>query len=114
MAQATLRCVMYNCDRTIGHLTSVNTTFFFRVLFCFNVFISRHLFAFLQWEFLHQCCKECMGKLFYLFVCYGGHELCRAMDGGRSNYIEKSLRNGQRKVSIKRSMKEKGGVLLGG
>jgi hypothetical protein len=36
------------------------------------------------------------------------------MDGGRSNYIEKSLRNGQRKVSIKRSMKEKGGVLLGG
>ncbi len=30
------------------------------------------------------------------------------MDGGGSFYIEESLRNGQRKVSIRGSMKEKG------
>jgi hypothetical protein len=102
------------CDQTIGHLTSVNTTIFFRVLFCFIVFISRHLFAFLRQEFLHHYCKECMGRLLCLFVCYGGQELHRAMDGEGSNCIEESLRNGRRKVSIRRSMKEKGGVLLSG
>jgi hypothetical protein len=36
------------------------------------------------------------------------------MDGGRNNCIEESLRNGRKKVSIRRNMKEKGGVLLGG
>ncbi len=102
------------CDRTIGYLTSVNTTIFFRVLFCFTVFISCHLFAFLQRDFLHHCCKECMGRLFCLFVCYGGQELHRMMDGGGSNYIEENLQNGQRKVSIRRSTKEKSGVLLSG
>ncbi len=55
-----------------------------------------------------------MGRLFYLFVCYGGQELRRTMDGGGSNCIEESMRNGRRKVSIRRSMKAKGGVLLGG
>jgi hypothetical protein len=30
------------------------------------------------------------------------------MDGGGSNYIEESLQNGQRKVNIRGSMKEKG------
>jgi hypothetical protein len=30
-----------------------------------------------------------MGRLFCLFVCYGGQELCRAMDGGENNCIEK-------------------------
>jgi hypothetical protein len=30
------------------------------------------------------------------------------MDGGGSNCIEEGLRNGQRKVSIRSSMKEKG------
>jgi hypothetical protein len=55
-----------------------------------------------------------MGRLLCLFTCYGGQELRRAMDGGRSNCIEESMWNGQRKVSIRRSMKAKGGVLLGG
>jgi hypothetical protein len=36
------------------------------------------------------------------------------MDGGGSNYIEENLQNGQRKVSIRRSTKEKSGVLLSG
>jgi hypothetical protein len=54
-----------------------------------------------------------MGRLFCLFVCYGGHELCRVMDGGGSDYIEEGLRNGRRKVSIRGSMKEKeGGFFL--
>jgi hypothetical protein len=35
--------------------------------------------------------------LFCLFVCYGGQELRRAMDGGGSNCIEESLWNEQRK-----------------
>ncbi len=48
-----------------------------------------------------------MGRIFFLFVCYGGQELRRAMDGGRSDYIEEGLWNGRRKVNI-RSMKEKG------
>jgi hypothetical protein len=34
-----------------------------------------------------------MGRLFCLFVCYGGQELCCAMDGGENNYIEESLQN---------------------
>jgi hypothetical protein len=34
------------------------------------------------------CCKECMGKQFYLFVCYEDQELSRAMYGGGNNYIE--------------------------
>ncbi len=54
-----------------------------------------------------------MGRLFYLFVCYEGHELCRAMDGGGSICIEEGLRNGWRKVSIRGSMKEKVAVLSG-
>jgi hypothetical protein len=41
-------------------------------------------------------------------VCYEGHELRHAMDGGGSDYIEEGLQNGQMKVSIKGSMKEKG------
>jgi hypothetical protein len=49
-----------------------------------------------------------MGRLFYLFVCYGGQELRRVMDDGGSFYIEEGLRNGRRKVSIRGSMKEKG------
>ncbi len=49
-----------------------------------------------------------MGRQLCLFVCYGGQELCRTMDGGGSNYIEESLQNGQRKVNIRGSMKEKG------
>ncbi len=44
-----------------------------------------------------------MGRLFCLFVCYGRQELGRAMGGGGSNYIEKGLQNGQKKVSIKGS-----------
>jgi hypothetical protein len=48
-----------------------------------------------------------MGRLFYLFVCYGGQELHRAMDGGGSDCIKEGLRNGRRKVSIKGSMKVK-------
>jgi hypothetical protein len=36
------------------------------------------------------------------------------MDGGRNNCIEESLQNGWRKVNIRKSIKEKGGVLLGG
>jgi len=32
-----------------------------------------------------------MGRLFYLFVCYGGQELHGAMDGGGRNYIEDGL-----------------------
>jgi len=54
-----------------------------------------------------------MGRLFCLFVCYGGQKLRRATDGGGSIYIEKGLRNGQRKVSIRGSMKEKVAVLFG-
>jgi hypothetical protein len=38
-----------------------------------------------------------MGRLFCLFVCYGGQELCRAMVGGENNCIEESLRNDRRK-----------------
>ncbi len=49
-----------------------------------------------------------MGKLLCLFVCYGGQELHRAMDGGGSYCIQEGLRNGRRKVSIRGSMKEKG------
>jgi hypothetical protein len=49
-----------------------------------------------------------MGRLLCLFMCYGGQELHRAMDGGGSDYIEKGLRNGRRKVSIRSNMKEKG------
>ncbi len=45
--------------------------------------------------------------LFYLFVCYGGQELCHAMDGGGNDCIEEGLRNGWRKVNIRGSMKEK-------
>jgi hypothetical protein len=47
-----------------------------------------------------------MGRLLYLFVCYGGQELCHVMDGGGSFGIEKSLRNGRRKGSIRGSMKK--------
>ncbi len=36
------------------------------------------------------------------------------MDGVRSNCTEESLQNGWRKVSIRRSMKEKGGVFSSG
>jgi len=32
-----------------------------------------------------------MGRLLCLFVCYGGYELCGAMDGGGGNYIEDGL-----------------------
>ncbi len=42
-----------------------------------------------------------MGRLFCLFVCYGGQKLHRAMDGGGSDYIEEGLRNGWRKGSIR-------------
>jgi hypothetical protein len=48
-----------------------------------------------------------MGRLFYLFVCYGGQELRRAMDGGGSDCIKEGLQNGRRKVNIKGSMKVK-------
>jgi hypothetical protein len=50
-----------------------------------------------------------MGRLFCLFVCYGGQELCHTMDGRGSDCIEEGLRNGQRKVNIRGNMKEKGG-----
>ncbi len=49
-----------------------------------------------------------MGRLFCLFMCYGGQDLCRVMDGGGSDYIEEGLRNGWRKVNIRSNMKEKG------
>jgi hypothetical protein len=32
-----------------------------------------------------------MGRLFCLFVCYGGQELRGAMDGGGGNCIENGL-----------------------
>jgi hypothetical protein len=47
-----------------------------------------------------------MGRLFYLFVSYGGQKLRYTMDGGGSVCTEESLRNGRRKVSIRSSMKE--------
>ncbi len=50
-----------------------------------------------------------MGRLFCLFVCYGGQELHCAMDGGGSDYIKKGLRNRRRKVNIRGRMKEKEG-----
>ncbi len=50
-----------------------------------------------------------MGRLSCLFMCYRGQELHRAMDGGGSDCIEEGLRNGQRKVNIRGSMKEKAG-----
>jgi hypothetical protein len=34
------------------------------------------------------------------------------MDGGGSDYIEKGLRNGQWEVSIRGSMKERGGMFF--
>jgi hypothetical protein len=34
------------------------------------------------------------------------------MDGGGSDYIEEGLQNGQRKVNIKGSMKEKGNMFF--
>ncbi len=52
-----------------------------------------------------------MGRLFCLFVCYGGQKLCGSMDGGGSVYIEEGLRNGRRKASIRGSMKEKATIL---
>jgi hypothetical protein len=52
-----------------------------------------------------------MGRLFYLFVCYGGQKLRHAMDARRSICIEEGLRNGRRKVSIRGNMKEKAVVL---
>ncbi len=55
-----------------------------------------------------------MGRLFYLFVCYGGQELHCAMDGGGSDCIEEGLWNGRKKVSIRGNMKEKGGGVLFG
>ncbi len=81
--------------------------------FCFTVFISHHLSAFLRWEYIHHCCKECMGRLLCLFVCYGGQKLHYAMDGGGNICIEEGLRNGRRKVSIRGSMKEKAAILFG-
>jgi hypothetical protein len=80
---------------------------YLRFRFCFIVFISHHLFTFLWWEYIHHCCKECMGRLFYLFVCYEKQKLRRGMDGEGSIYIEQGLRDGWRKVSIRSSMKEK-------
>ncbi len=38
----------------------------------------------------------------------GDKELCRAMEGGGIDWIEKGLRNGRRKVSIKGNMEDKG------
>jgi hypothetical protein len=55
-----------------------------------------------------------MGRLFCLFVCYGGQELHHVMDGGGSNCIEEGLQNGRSKVSIRGSMKEKCKFFLGG
>jgi hypothetical protein len=71
------------------------------------------MFAFLRQEYIHHFCKECMGRLLCLFVCYGGQELHCVMDGGENDYIEECLRNGWRKVNIRGSMKEKArGVFL--
>ncbi len=81
--------------------------------FCFIVFISCHLFAFFWRKYIHCCCKECMGRLLCLFVCYGRQKLYCVMDGGGSVYIEGGLRNGWRKVSIRGSMKGKVAVLSG-
>jgi hypothetical protein len=53
-----------------------------------------------------------MGRLFFLFMCYGGQKLRGAMDGGGSICIEEGLRNGRRKVNIRGSMKEKAVVLF--
>jgi hypothetical protein len=54
-----------------------------------------------------------MGRLFCLFVCYGGLKLRRAMDCRGSVCIEEGLQNGLRQVSIRGSMKEKAVVLSG-
>ncbi len=54
-----------------------------------------------------------MGKLFCLFVCYGGHELRCAMDGGRGNYIEDGLVEGTEKANIRGNMRETEEALLG-
>jgi len=51
-------------------------------------------FAFLQREFLHHSCKECVGRLFCLFVCYGVQESRGAMDGGGGSCIEDGLVEG--------------------
>jgi hypothetical protein len=53
-----------------------------------------------------------MGRQPCLFLCYGEQELCQAMDGGGSDCIEKGLRNGQWEVSIRGSMKERGGMFF--
>ncbi len=51
-----------------------------------------------------------MGRLFYLFVCYGVHESCGAMDGGGGSCIEDGLAEGTGEASIRGSMrKEEGG-----
>ncbi len=81
------------------------------LFFCFTVFISHHLFAFLRREFIHHCYKESMGRLFCLFVCYGGQKLRCMMDGGRIVCIKEGLRNGRRKANIRGNMKEKAIVL---
>jgi hypothetical protein len=53
-----------------------------------------------------------MGRLFCLFVCYGGQKLHRTMDGGGSVCIKEGLRNGRRKANIRGNMKEKAIVLF--
>jgi hypothetical protein len=63
-------------------------------------------FAFLQRESLHHCCKECMSRLFCLFVCYGVQESRGAMDGGGGSYIEDGLVEGTTEASIKREYEE--------
>jgi hypothetical protein len=81
------------CDWTKSHSNSMNTTGFKVSFFRLIVVNSRQLFVCLQWKLFCCYCKECMGRQPCLFVCYGGHELHRTMDGGRSDYIEEGLRN---------------------
>ncbi len=55
-----------------------------------------------------------MGRLFYLFVCYGVQESRDAMDGGGRSCIEDGLAEGTSGRSIKGKMrKEEGEVFLG-
>jgi hypothetical protein len=78
--------------------------------FCFIVFISHHLFAFLRREYIHHAARNAWVG-YYVCLYYGGQKLRYAMDGGGSVCIEEGWRNGRRKVSIRGSMKEKVVVL---
>jgi hypothetical protein len=50
-----------------------------------------------------------MGRLFYLFVCYGVQESRNTMDGGGGSCIEDDLVEGTAEASIRGSMRKKEG-----